>query len=133
MRSRGYGRGVTDRATTARRRLEAEGLVASGWGNGPGDRYAAHAHGYDKVLVAVAGSITFRLPDRGTAVTLQAGDRLDLPAGTIHAADVGLQGVQCLEAHLAAGTLHPEPRRVADWATTAPAGADRETDGHRET
>jgi hypothetical protein len=28
------------------------------------------------------------------------GDRLDLPAGVLHAALVGEQGVVCLEAHL---------------------------------
>jgi hypothetical protein len=32
-------------------------------------------------------------------VTLNAGDRLDLPAGIVHDADVGPQGVVCLEAH----------------------------------
>ncbi len=32
-------------------------------------------------------------------LTLKAGDRLDLPAGTVHDAHVGAQGVVCLEAH----------------------------------
>jgi hypothetical protein len=30
---------------------------------------------------------------------LNPGDRLDLPAGTVHDAVVGPQGVVCLEAH----------------------------------
>jgi quercetin dioxygenase-like cupin family protein len=85
-------------------RLAAEGLVASPWSNGPGDRYAAHAHGYDKVLVVARGSIIFRVPGRGDH-RLAAGDRLELPAGTEHAADVGEDGVTCLEAHLPAGSL----------------------------
>ena len=38
-----------------------------------------------------------------------------VPAGTLHGAHVGAQGVTCLEAHLPAGTLHPSPRRVAGW------------------
>jgi len=122
-----------DAPAAARGRLAAAGLSATEWANGPGDRYVAHAHDYDKVLVAVAGSITFRLPLTGAAHVLVAGDRLDLPAGTLHAADVGPDGVRCLEAHLPAGSLHPEPRRMADWATTASAGAGRETDGDRET
>lgn len=92
--------------------LAAEGLDAGAWSNGPRDRYAAHAHDYDKVLVCAWGSITLRLPDRGEAVDLAAGDRLDLPALTLHDALVGPAGVTCLEAHLPAGTL-PAVRRHA--------------------
>ena len=33
-----------------RERLRAEGLEASPWSNGPGDRYGAHEHGYAMVL-----------------------------------------------------------------------------------
>jgi len=97
-------------------RLTAEGLSAGGWGNGPGDTYAAHSHGYDKVLIATSGSITFHLVDIGRDVTLDAGDRLDLPAGTTHAATVGSAGVHCLEAHLPAGSLPADPRHLrAGW------------------
>lgn len=85
--------------------LRSEGLDPSGWGNRPGDTYAPHRHGYDKVLVATAGSITFHLIDLDRDVTLAAGDRLDLPAGTTHGATVGSGGVRCLEAHLPAGSL----------------------------
>jgi quercetin dioxygenase-like cupin family protein len=96
-------------------RLSAEGLQPGSWANGPGDVYAAHAHGYDKVLACAAGSIEFGLPGRGEKVALRAGDRLDLPAGTVHDATVGPAGVTCLEAHLPAGTLPPVPvRRPAD-------------------
>ena len=48
----------------------------------------------------VRGSITFGLPELDQQLTLKAGDRLDLPANTIHDAVVGAQGVICLEAHL---------------------------------
>jgi mannose-6-phosphate isomerase-like protein (cupin superfamily) len=95
-------------------RLAADGLDASGWGNGPGDTYAAHSHGYDKVIVATSGSITFHLVDTGRDVALNAGERLELPAGTTHAATVGPAGVQCLEAHLPAGSLPAEPRHFAE-------------------
>jgi quercetin dioxygenase-like cupin family protein len=94
-------------------RLRAEGLVASPWSNGPGDRYAAHDHGYDKVIVVEAGSITFGLPDRGDSVALVAGDRLELPAGTTHDAVVGSAGVTCLEAHVPSGSLAGLARRPA--------------------
>jgi quercetin dioxygenase-like cupin family protein len=86
-------------------RLGQEGLQPGTWSNGPHDRYAAHEHGYDKVLVCERGSIRFGLPELGTSAELQAGDRLELPAGTRHDADVGPSGVTCLEAHVPAGTL----------------------------
>src|SRR3954453_8290518 len=85
--------------------LAGEGLDASSWSNGPGDRYAAHAHSYDKVLACARGSIVFGLPDTGTSVELESGDRLELPAGTRHDAAVGPDGVTCLEGHLEAGSI----------------------------
>jgi uncharacterized protein YjlB len=99
------------------RRLREEGLDPGTWGNGPGDVYGAHAHGYDKVLVCAAGSITFGLPRLGEHVELAEGDRLDLPAGTEHDAVVGPAGVTCLEAHRPAGALGPRPRHRAagEW------------------
>ena len=67
--------------------------------NGPGDVYGAHSHSYHKVIYVARGSITFGLPDSGDAVTLNRGDRLELPAGVTHDAVDGSQGVACLEAH----------------------------------
>lgn len=75
----------------------AESLSPSAWSNGPGDRYRAHTHSFHKVLYCLRGSITFVLDD--ATVPMRAGDRLDLPAGTSHAAVVGPDGVTCLEAH----------------------------------
>jgi quercetin dioxygenase-like cupin family protein len=77
----------------------AEGLSAYRWSNGPHDRYQAHSHGYHKVIYIVSGSITFGLPELGDSITLAAGDRLDLPAGVLHDATVGPDGVVCLEGH----------------------------------
>ncbi len=83
-----------------RARMEAEGLRgAYRWSNAPGDVYGAHRHSYHKVLYVVEGSITFGLPERGREVPMEAGDRLDLPAGVLHDAVVGPQGVVCVEAH----------------------------------
>lgn len=62
----------------------AEALVPSRWSNGAGFRYGEHTHPYHKVLLCASGSITFH--------------RLDLPAGTSHAATVGPNGVTCWEA-----------------------------------
>ena len=86
-------------------RLRAEGLAPTTWSNDAGDRYGAHDHDYDKVIVAVRGSIRFGLPATRGALELAAGDRLELPAGTSHDAAVGPGGVECLEAHLPAGSL----------------------------
>jgi uncharacterized protein YjlB len=97
-------------------RLRAEGLDPAPWSNGPGDRYGAHDHGYDKVIVVASGSIDFGLPDRGETVAIGQGDRLELPAGTRHDAVVGSMGVTCLEAHLPAGRLAAVARRAAgEW------------------
>ena len=73
----------------------AEGLTPHEWSNGPGDTYGWHAHDYHKVLVCVRGSIVFHTRDGDH--TLEAGDRLDLPPDTEHAATVGPDGVTCLE------------------------------------
>ena len=100
----------------AAHRLRAEGLDPSPWSNGPGDRYGAHEHGYDKVIVVAAGSISFGLPGIGGSLGLATGDRLELPAGTSHDAIVGPDGVACLEAHLPAGRLPAVTRRaVGEW------------------
>ena len=49
-----------------RRRMRDEGLEPSAWANGPGDRYAAHEHDYDKVIAVERGSIRFGLSGRGS-------------------------------------------------------------------
>lgn len=78
--------------------MSDEGLSPYSWSNGPHDVYSAHRHSYNKVIYIVQGSITFGLPELGQQLTLNAGDRLELPAGTVHDATVGSQGVVCLEA-----------------------------------
>lgn len=66
------------------------------WSNGPGDRYGRHEHDYHKVLFCLTGSIVFHTGEGD--LTLEAGDRLDLPPGSAHAATVGPAGCQCVEA-----------------------------------
>lgn len=96
--------------------LHAEGLQPGTWSNGPNDRYAAHEHAFDKVLVVASGSIRFGLPDLDRSIELTVGDRLDLPAGTRHDAVVGGLGVTCLEAHVAAGTFAAATFRASgEW------------------
>ncbi len=81
------------------RALRQEGLSAYAWQNGPHDTYPPHSHSYDKVIYVVRGSIRFGLPDLSDSVELAPGDRLDLPKGVRHNAQVGPEGVTCLEAH----------------------------------
>ncbi len=78
-------------------RLEAEAADCYSWSNGPGDRYQAHVHPYEKVLYCVAGSITFRLEDEAREIVLRPGDGMVLAAGTRHSAVVGHGGCVCIE------------------------------------
>ena len=87
----------TPSEATFARRLREEGVASYAWSNGPGDRYAAHEHGYEKVLVCAAGSIVFRVGPDQVAVELQPGDGFVMAAGTRHSADVGPEGCTCLE------------------------------------
>lgn len=86
----------TDAAASA---LRAAGVEPHTWSNGPHDRYGAHEHGYTKLLVCAAGSITFLVGVDETPVELGAGDGFELPPGTRHAALVGSDGCTCLEGH----------------------------------
>ncbi len=92
------------RESELRARMQQDGLTPYTWSNGPGDYYAAHTHSYEKVLYCVRGSIRFILHDRPSApddesfLDLAPGDCMVLPAGVRHSAEVGHQGVTCLEA-----------------------------------
>lgn len=80
-------------------RLRALGTQPSTWSNGPHDRYAAHEHGYTKLLVCAEGSITFLVGPDEIPVELGPGDGFELPPGTMHAAVVGPAGCTCAEGH----------------------------------
>lgn len=77
-------------------RFEDEGLSPHVWGNDPDYRYEWHSHDYHKVLYCVSGGIVFHTEDGD--FELAPGDRLDVEPGTAHAATVGPEGVQCMEA-----------------------------------
>jgi quercetin dioxygenase-like cupin family protein len=80
--------------------LIKEGLFPYDWSNPPGDTYAPHVHDYDKVIVVVRGSITWSLLETYKTFETHAGDRIELPRDTWHAAEVGPEGVTCLEGHV---------------------------------
>ncbi len=103
--------GAAGRMDSLADRLRGERLDVGRWSNGPGDRYAAHDHAYDKIIVVERGSIRFDTSVQ--AYDLEPGDRLELPAETRHAAVVGEDGVACLEAHLPVGSLTEARMRPA--------------------
>jgi quercetin dioxygenase-like cupin family protein len=94
-------RGVVEHASAGEveAELRAAGLVPRRWRNQPGDTYGWHVHDDHKVLVCVAGAIVFHVRGQGD-VEVAAGDRLDLMPGTEHAATVGANGVECVEAYI---------------------------------
>ena len=51
------------------------------------------------MIYVVRGSITSLLPQTNESLETRAGDRIELPRGTVHAAHVGPHGVTCLEGH----------------------------------
>jgi len=73
-----------------RDRLVADGFTPFRWSDTPGSRYEPHTHPHDESLWLVAGEITFTIDDADHR--LGVGDRLQLPANTIHAATAGPQG-----------------------------------------
>lgn len=77
-----------------RARLASDGFDARAWTDAPGAHYASHAHENDESLWVLAGEITFEVAD--VAYRLGPGDRLQLPAGTRHAATVGADGATYL-------------------------------------
>jgi mannose-6-phosphate isomerase-like protein (cupin superfamily) len=77
--------------------LRAEGLSPTAWGNGGDVSYGRHVHEHHKVLLCVSGSIVFHT--EAGDVALGPGDRMELPAGVEHAATVGPDGVECMEAY----------------------------------
>jgi quercetin dioxygenase-like cupin family protein len=81
--------------------MQSAGWPVSVWSNGPGDKYATHAHSYRKILCCLEGSIVFHTAEGN--VRLQPGDRLVLEPGTAHSATVGNHGTRCAEAHVAPG------------------------------
>ena len=85
-------------------RMQQEGLSPYTWSNGPNYSYAVHTHSYQKVLYCIQGSISFILHGQSTesgqetSIDLSPGDCMLLPAGISHSAQVGSEGVTCLEA-----------------------------------
>jgi quercetin dioxygenase-like cupin family protein len=77
-----------------RARLAADGFEAHLWSDEPRAYYAPHTHERDERLWMLSGEMTFEVA--GQSYCLGPGDRLELPAGTRHAARAGSGGATYL-------------------------------------
>ncbi len=62
--------------------LKKEGLKPFVWQDEAGTYYPAHSHSYEEIRWVLRGAITFGV--NGKEITLYSGDRIDLPANTVH-------------------------------------------------
>lgn len=69
-----------------RAKLEEKGYRATRYVYPPGTRFPEHTHRVDKIDAVVSGR--FRMVIEGEEVVLGAGDRLFVPSGTHHSAEV---------------------------------------------
>src|SRR5262245_40939848 len=74
--------------------LVRDGFDVFRWCDPAGAQYTPHSHDHDESLWCIDGEITFGVD--GTALRLRAGDRLMLPAGTVHTAETGPTGATYL-------------------------------------
>jgi quercetin dioxygenase-like cupin family protein len=100
LQDRSLGSSNSTRASRTSSTVDGRRLVSIRLVECPSDTYAPHVHDYDKVIVVVHGSITWSLPATNEIFETLAGDRIELPRGTWHAAEVGPRGVICLEGHI---------------------------------
>jgi quercetin dioxygenase-like cupin family protein len=80
-----------------RKRLEAEGYSVSRYTYPPGTYFSAHTHEVDKKDTVLRGRL--KIEAEGKEVVLQPGDMIEIPAGTVHTAEVvGSEAVVSLDA-----------------------------------
>ncbi len=80
------GRDGAPTEEAVRAALERRGYRAVRYVYPPGTRFPEHTHGTDKMDAVVSGR--FRMVVEGREVVLGAGDRLFVPRGTVHSAEV---------------------------------------------
>jgi quercetin dioxygenase-like cupin family protein len=79
------------------KKLESEGLQAELYSDRPGTKYGRHKHPFDDFIVIVTGKMKI-VADQGEWL-LKPGDRMNLPANTVHAAEIlGREEVRYLSA-----------------------------------
>jgi hypothetical protein len=81
-----------------RARLASEGYQAVKWTGDPYQMYLPHAHIYSELLWLIDGSLTILLPAESRLLELNPGDRIEVPAGILHASQAGPEGALYLAA-----------------------------------
>ncbi|MGH9787505.1 MAG: cupin domain-containing protein [Candidatus Acidiferrales bacterium] len=80
-----------------RKRLEAEGYSVSRYTYPPGTCFSEHTHEVDKKDTVLRGRL--KIGAEGKEVVLGPGDMIEIPAGTVHTAEVvGEEAVVSLDA-----------------------------------
>ena len=64
------------------------------WEDGPDRRYSDHTHPVETAHIILEGEMTLTMD--GRSATYRAGERCDVPAGTVHAARMGPAGCRYL-------------------------------------
>lgn len=65
--------------------LVKDGYEIFSWSDRPGAYYSKHSHPHDEYIVVESGQIIFLIEKQ--SYTLERGDALILPAGTVHEAE----------------------------------------------
>lgn len=81
-------------STEFQERLRGEGYAVEESAIAPNTSRAAHAHPFDVAALVLSGAITLTCGDDKR--TYRPGDRFTMAAGTMHAEDVGADGVRYL-------------------------------------
>jgi mannose-6-phosphate isomerase-like protein (cupin superfamily) len=77
------------------RQLQAEGFLHTYvWQDGPNAFYPDHTHAAETAHIILDGEMT--LTHGGETYTFSAGERCDVPAGTVHSAKMGAHGCKYL-------------------------------------
>jgi len=77
----------TPEASELQQRMESEGYSVFRWSDSPGSCYPTHSHSTNQSHWVITGSIEFVIEGE-KRITLMAGDRDFMPAGTKHSARV---------------------------------------------
>ncbi|MGC1106093.1 MAG: cupin domain-containing protein [Candidatus Acidiferrales bacterium] len=76
-------------------KLEKEGFSRTYvWQDEPGAHYSDHVHDAETAHIILAGEMTLTM--NGKSRSYRAGDRCDVPAGTVHSAEMGPRGCRYL-------------------------------------
>jgi mannose-6-phosphate isomerase-like protein (cupin superfamily) len=85
-------------ASSITKRLKDEKIIPYAWEQKPNYRYAVRSYTTKKILYVVDGTLEVTFPQHNFAVTLKAGDRIDIKRNVRYGLQAGKSGVKCLEA-----------------------------------